>query len=183
MGFNPIIDPLPDSFNGCPVNADFKQGLRFFAAMADDSLQEEERSMIGLRLFFPATLPSAQEDAWHFIEHFISGGREADGGQDGPRLFDYNVDAGRLYAAFLQTYGIDLREVKMHWWMFLELFQALPEDTMLLKVVDIRGKRAPKYADAEYKANLQKAKRAFAINKGSNSAAALGKTLMSWAGR
>lgn len=181
MGFNAIIDPMPDSFSGHRINTDFRQGLRFFAAMADKTLSDQERGTIVVRLFFPETIPDSAEEAWRFIEHFISGGDEKRGAS-GPKLFDFNADAGRLYASFLQAYGIDLRKTEMHWWLFLELFRGLPEDTILMKVIETRGKVAPKYADAEYKSNLRKAKRAVAIDREGNDAAALGNTLKAWAG-
>ena len=183
MDFNPILDELPDSFNGCRVNTDFRQGLRFFAAMSDDSLDDSERGLVITRLFFPDAIPEPASEIWPFIEYFISGGDEKKENKNGQRVFDFNADSGRLYAAFLQTYGIDLRSASMHWWLFLELFRDLPEDTMLLKVIDIRGKKPPKYADDEYKTALRKAKRAFAIDSGNNDAASLGDVMRSWAGR
>jgi hypothetical protein len=183
MAFNILLDELPDSLDGCLVNTDFRQGLRFFAAMADKELDDAERSAIVVRLFFSEALPSDHEAIWPFIEFFVAGGVVDKTPATGARVFDFNVDAGRLYAAFLQAYRIDLREVKMHWWLFLELFRDLPDDTMLLKVIDTRGKKAPKYADEEYKAALRKAKRTFAIESGSSDAAALGDTLRAWAGR
>jgi len=183
MVFNPILDEPPRECCGVPIKSDFRQGLRFFRALADKDLDEAERSMILVRLFFDA-LPEDQSIVWPFIEWFISGGEEKKEGSS-ERVFDWNVDAGRLYAAFIQTYGINLSdpEIKMHWWVFMELFKALPEDTMLLKVMDIRGKKPPKYADDEYKAALRKAKRAFAIETSDNPARSLGEKLKSWAGR
>jgi len=183
MGFNPILDELPDSFNGCPVNTDFRQGLRFFAALADDDLSDIERKTIIVRLFFRDTIPEPVTDIWPFIKYFIAGGEEEPKGGSGQRVFDFNVDAGRVYAAFLQTYGIDLRATEMDWWLFLELFRDLPDDTMLLKVIDIRSKKAPKYADNEYRQALARAKRAFAIDQGKDEAASLGDVLRAWAGR
>jgi len=183
MAFNPILDELPDTFNGVQVNTDFRQGLRFFAALADKEIEEREKSGIILRLFFPKEIPEPASEVWPFIEYFISGGDAEKSGSTKARVFDWNADAGRLYAAFLQTYRIDLREIKMHWWIFLELFRDLPEDTMLLKVIDIRGKKPPKYADNEYKRDLRKAQQAFAIEQGLADAKALGDTMRAWAGR
>lgn len=183
MVFNPILDEPPSECSGVQIKSDFRQGLRFFRALADKELDEAEKSFVLIRLFFDR-LPDDQSIIWPFIEWFISGGAEKKEGGNDP-VFDWNVDAGRLYAAFIQTYGINLSDpdIKMHWWVFLELFKALPEDTMLLKVMDIRGKKPPKYADDEYKADLRKAKQAFAIDGIKDQARSLGETLKSWAGR
>jgi hypothetical protein len=181
MAFNPILDELPDTFNGVQVNTDFRQGLRFFAALADKDLEEREKSGIIIRLFFQSAIPEPASEIWPFIEYFIAGGDTEKSGSTKARVFDFNVDAGRLYAAFLQTYKIDLREAKIHWWIFLELFRDLPKNTMLSEVMEIRCKKAPKYADSEYKRDLRKAQQAFAIEQG-DGANGLGDIWRAWAG-
>jgi hypothetical protein len=184
MAFNLILDELPDTFRGCSVNTDFRQGLRFFAALADSSLDDKERSAVILRLFFGSAIPSDIESVKRFIDYFINGGGQKKKRERGGKItFDFNVDSGRLFSAFLQAYGIDLRTEKMHWWIFLELFHDLPEDTMLMRVIDIRQKKAPKYAGDEYKQDLYRAKREFAIETSGGSAATLGSALRGWAGR
>ena len=54
--------------------------------------------------------------------------------------FDYQCDAGYIVAAFQQAYGIDLAADKVHWWRFKALLHALPPETPLGKIVEIRGK-------------------------------------------
>ena len=54
--------------------------------------------------------------------------------------FDYQCDAGYIVAAFQQAYGIDLTTDKVHWWRFKALLHALPPETPLGKIVEIRGK-------------------------------------------
>jgi hypothetical protein len=59
------------------------------------------------------------------------------------KIFCWDADSGRIFAAFLQVYGIDLRTEKMHWWTFKTLFDALPADTKLMEVIQIRQKKIP----------------------------------------
>ena len=41
-----------------------------------------------------------------------------------------------IYAAFYATYGISLTTVEfLHWWEFLALFEGLPEDTLIKRVM------------------------------------------------
>lgn len=189
MAFNPILDEAPGTFYDYPVQTDFRQGLRFFKAVADKSLSDEEKNRVILAVFFGKdedgfiVQPEPRNEIWDFINWYISGGEDKKG-SSGKRVFDFNEDSGRIYAAFLQTYRIDLSDekVKMHWWKFLALFNALPEDTMLMKVIDLRGKKAPKYADNEYKNDLRKAQRQFALENGGDDAASLGAVMKSWAG-
>ena len=52
--------------------------------------------------------------------------------------FDYQCDAGYIVAAFQQAYGIDLTTDKVHWWRFMALMQALPQETALSQILQIR---------------------------------------------
>ena len=54
-------------------------------------------------------------------------------------VLDYEIDAEYIYAAFMQAYGIDLIDTDMHWHKFQALFNALPEDTMIVKLMHYRS--------------------------------------------
>lgn len=62
------------------------------------------------------------------------------------RYFDFNQDAFLIYAAFRQTYGIDLNKErdKLHYQAFIALFSALPENTRMAQVMKIRATEIPK---------------------------------------
>ena len=64
---------------------------------------------------------------------------------DGEALVDYKRDAGLIYCAFLQGYGIDLFEMqgKLHWAKFLTLLGNIPDETRLAKVIGYRGMNLP----------------------------------------
>ncbi len=62
---------------------------------------------------------------------------------DGQKCFDFIQDAPLIYAAFMQAYGIDLFEQRIHWWKFITLLNALPSDTRFVEVVNIRTKPLP----------------------------------------
>jgi len=78
-------------------------------------------------------------------------------------VFDFREDAGRLYAAFVQAYGIDLTSVDLHWWQFVELFKSLPDDTMLKRVIEIRARPIDPNASAESRIEQVKLKERFAL--------------------
>lgn len=59
--------------------------------------------------------------------------------ESGKSITDIGIDQGRLYAAFLQAYGIDLCKTDMHWLQFCALLQAMPDTTMYSKVCTIRA--------------------------------------------
>lgn len=55
--------------------------------------------------------------------------------------YSYKEDADYIYAAFMQTYRIDLIEEqgKLHWSKFKALLSGLPKDTMFSQIMQIRG--------------------------------------------
>lgn len=62
------------------------------------------------------------------------------------KCVDFLQDAAYIYAAFMQTYGIDLidQQDKLHWWQFLSLFRGLPDDTRIVQIMSIRTRQIPK---------------------------------------
>ena len=167
--FNVILDDPPKSYKGYALRTDFRQGLKFFRNVGDDKMEETQKAKNIILCLFGAfhygLFKDEQtiKDTWQFINWYISGGKEEQEDIGGKRLFDFNIDHGRLYAAFLQVYGIDLRNTDLHWWIFLELFASLPDSTKLSSVIEIRNKEIPKKADKKYRAELLRLKRAFAI--------------------
>ena len=68
------------------------------------------------------------------------------------KVTDFEQDAGLIRAAFMQAYGIDLYNDRIHWIMFRELLNAIPEDTRYAYVVGIRARPIPaatKYNQSE----------------------------------
>jgi hypothetical protein len=171
MEFNPLIDGLPTNWRGVEINTDFRQVLRFYRVMQAEELSEFEKAVIVLKLFFEDELKGINaKEAWGFIGYFVSAGDDKKQAI-GKKVFDFEADSGRIFAAFLQVYQIDLSVKKIHWWIFLELFHSLPEDTMLMRVIDIRGRKPPKGSDREYLAALRKAQAAYKIGNEDNETA------------
>jgi hypothetical protein len=161
FSFNVILDSPPElMWRGVVQKTDFKQVLKFFRLMDDDGISEEEKAVLTIRLFFES-VPDV-DDLWKHLSDFISCGTE--GEEEGRPVFDWNIDHGRIFAAFLETYGIDLRTASMHWWVFLQLFQALPEDCKLLKIIELRSKKPNKHDSPEYRRELRKAQQKFSID-------------------
>ena len=88
---------------------------------------------------------------------------------DEQETISFSQDAGYIYAAFRQAYGIDLFEQqgKMQWWEFISLLQSLPENTRLSQIIDIRTRPVPVMTQKNYKEiqSLLKLKAQFAIKQ------------------
>lgn len=67
-------------------------------------------------------------------------------GESGPRAFDFEQDRDLIYSAFRQAYGVDLEQERgcLSWSDFLALLAAVPDDTKLAQIINIRLRPVPK---------------------------------------
>lgn len=77
--------------------------------------------------------------------------------------FDFEEDEGYFYAAFLGEYGIDLNEVKMHWFDFCALFTGLPDECRLKRIISVRTQNLNDEKTAAGKQRLRRLKRVFGL--------------------
>ena len=103
------------------------------------------------------------------IQKIISSGEKS----SGKRLMDFEQDAWAIYAAFVQAYGIDLHKTRLHWWTFLDLLRALPEDTRFSQIIGIRGQPLPKPTkyNADERRRIAQLKAEYALRPTGNNAA------------
>lgn len=83
-----------------------------------------------------------------------------------PRNFSFFYDSEFIFASFMQAYSIDLfdHHNKMHWDKFIALFNGLPSDTIMMRVIDIRERDIPTGKGSEESAReLRKAKARYAL--------------------
>lgn len=55
------------------------------------------------------------------------------------KIVDYIEDGEYIIASFMQTYGINLLEVDMHWHLFNALFIGLPDDSKIKQIMSMRA--------------------------------------------
>lgn len=149
--FNPLIDPPPETVevNGREyrIEADYRKVLAYQRLLQDPEMDDQDKAVLGLALFYGDQVRREDvQDLLAYSQYFINRGQEPREDQDEAaprkeRTFDILEDSGRIYAAFLQVYGINLRKAKIHWWIFWELLEGLPpEGTKLASVAEIRGR-------------------------------------------
>lgn len=163
----------------------FDRVLLFFKLIEDDSLSESEKTLQALKIFlqrpnesdehFISNLPQDSnflDEVFKIIIHEISDspyGKYEDEDTDNQvaseRIFDYQRDAGAIYASFWQDYGIDLHKQigKMQWSEFKALFDGLSDKTYFKKILDIRQKEIKSDMSSEEKTNILDAQRYFAL--------------------
>jgi hypothetical protein len=156
---NLLLEELPTTFGGKRFNSDFRAALKFFEVFESEIPDDEKAAKIAA-LFFPEGVPN--EDPWPFMETFLSGGEKRGG--EGKWCFDFSIDSGRIFVSFFQAYGIDLTTAKLHWYVFLELFRGLPDDTIMQKTIELRLKEPDKNDSAEYRQKLRRAQDAVRLD-------------------
>ena len=163
-----LTDALPTVWHGRRIDPDFRHMVRLSSAYSHGEIDADP---IGFALqlcgqfytecFSPDDL---QEKYSWLIEFYRAGeqaaeptaGTSASGPDKGP-AFDYRCDAPYIVAAFQQAYGIDLTREKLHWFRFRALFAALPEDTLMAKIMSWRTMDLSEYEGSmrDHYADLQ----------------------------
>lgn len=153
------------------IDADFRTGIAFEMLMQDDEFTDLEKAGKTLDLFYPV-LPPDRGHAMEQILWFYTCGKpmapqqEAQGETVGSRVYDYEYDAGYIYAAFLAQYNVDLVEIPyLHWWKFKALFHALDENQEFMKIMRYRAVDITQIPE-EQKDYYRKMKRLYALPDG-----------------
>ena len=131
---------LPVAGQDRPVQTDFRDVLDILAWLdgPDDTLRPDERWYVALALFyrdFDALPPAAWPEAARALAGCLAGPQA-----EGPRLIDWQRDAGLIVAGVNRAAGCEVRALPyLHWWSFLGWFAAM-EPGALGTVVAIRDK-------------------------------------------
>lgn len=108
--------------------------------------EHPEEALALMAQFYREPVPQEQSAAAYgsMIDFYRAGEQALNGSEDCPGssssspAFDYHCDAPYIVAAFQQAYGIDLTREKLHWFRFRALFAALPEETLMAKIMSWR---------------------------------------------
>lgn len=171
---NILLDGLPSEvdINGRSVriNTDYRAGLKFEKLLNDRRRNELDTLLDSVSLYFPGEQFSDQDagavvDAmlWFYRCGDTDPIEDQDGAGGEERAFDIDYDAGLVYSAFLQAYGIDLVTEKLHWWQFRSLFDSLPDSTRLIQIIGYRTAEVPENATDKERQRIEKLRRAHAL--------------------
>lgn len=132
------------------------------AAMSHKSNAEKVADM--LLLCYGKKMPPSLKEACKQMMRFYSRGKESsESDGDSRRAFDLIHDFGLVSAAFMSRYGIDLRETKLHWWQFWELFDGLGEDEKIIKVIGWRAAKPGQIKNKEERKFIRKMQELYAL--------------------
>jgi len=136
-----LMNGLPEEYEGIPISADFRNMIQVDLILHDDDLNEIEKTAAALNQLYEEP-PKDTHKAAKGLEWFFSRGETETVGKSkgiekaAKKGYDFEQDANLIYSAFYSTYNISLTTVDfLHWWEFLALFEGLPEETMIKRVI------------------------------------------------
>ncbi|MCM1439830.1 MAG: Gp15 family bacteriophage protein [Roseburia sp.] len=175
---NVLMDNLPDTVviagEAVPINTDYRTGILVEQSLNDPLLSDDEKLVTLLRLYYGEDVfqlfsdMDTVKEALDRIKWFYQCGTDEqteDSGGDPYKEppFSYEYDAAYIYAAFVEAYGIDLTENRLHWWQFRALFLGLPEDVQFCKIMGYRTMEIPPKMPKDRKKFYQKMKRIYKL--------------------
>lgn len=136
-----LMNGLPEEYEGIPISADFRNMIQVDLILHDTESSETEKTIAALHQLYPEMPKDAHKAveglAWFFTRgNTPSGGKDTSAKKAPKKAFSFEQDATLIYAAFYATYGLSLTTVEfLHWWEFMALFEGLPEDTLIQRVM------------------------------------------------
>lgn len=158
---NVLYEPLPQEWNGYPINWWFQVGVQIYLVSEDNELADHEKTEIILDLLFEEEKPSSSEEVEECMKWFLNGWNHdrSPREKEKKKLLDYKKDQWRIYADFRQIYGINLNEASdLHWWEFMGMLWNMPaKQSSFLQVIEIRRKKIKNKMGKEERAAIKEA--------------------------
>lgn len=146
---------LPKSLNiggeNFSIRYDYRVILDIFEALNDPELDEQEKALAVLQMFYlDFDDLEDYDEALKACFAFINGGRAESRQQKRPKLLDWNQDFCYIVAPVNRVIGYEVRGVDydpstntggLHWWTFLSAYMEIGE-CLFAQIVRIREKKA-----------------------------------------
>jgi hypothetical protein len=181
-----LTDALPTVWHGRRIDPDFRHMVRLSNAYSHGKLEKDPTEALSImkRFYREPVLYEQTPDAYSQMVDFYRAGEQAAAGTSyqpdstpaSPPAFDYQCDAGYIVAAFQQAYGIDLTCEKVHWFRFRALFAALPEETLMAKIMSWRTMDLSEY-EGSMRAHYADLQERFALPASLRGGAAVAQTV------
>ncbi|VHD54769.1 bacteriophage Gp15 family protein [Streptococcus pyogenes] len=184
-----LNDPLVESFEFrgeiYSINLSFNKVLDVFDVIDDDFLNEVEKCFLCLDILLDRTdLPfSYAVDLWIHIKKNYIDTKKSEKPQldikgnpmpvvkekeDNEKVIDLRLDAEFIYASFRQAYQINLlkEQNRLSWIEFKALLNALPDDTVMQRIIAIRQWEDDGEGSKKYRDNMRKLKAKYSLDEG-----------------
>lgn len=173
---NMLVDLLPTkvTIDGIEykINCDFRTSILFELLMQDVELNNEEKLISALDLYYPELPANINQAIEKMLWFYRCGKDEVDsknnnkGTSKAVNIYSYEYDDDYIYSAFLYQYNIDLQDINyLHWWKFKAMFKALKEDNMIVKIMGYRTIELSKIKDKEQRKYYKGLKKIYELPK------------------
>lgn len=148
---NILLNKFPDTVRihevSYKINTGFQIGIRFEMMMCDSTISYENKLLQALQLYYPI-IPedinaAVEQLLWFYccgVDDTINQNKQQKSSGVEEPMFSYEQDQSMIYTAFLLYYHIDLNAAyDLHWWKFKQLFQELPDEAKIKKVMMYRS--------------------------------------------
>ena len=177
MRSNILLDDLPETVmvDDCRyfIQSDFRVMIRFEQLMQDPTIDNRNRVMAWLDLFFGKDIPENIQEAVEAILDFYRCGeppKKASVKKNGnveikpDMIYDYEHDAPYIFGAFLSQYHIDLNDIEyLHWWKFMAMFRSLNSDNKIVEIMGYRSADLTKIEDKKERSRIARMKELYAL--------------------
>lgn len=163
-----MVYDLPTSIEVCgtsyEIRSDYRAVLDICIALSDAELDEQERALVLLTVFYPQLRTMPQEHYQEAVKQccdFINGPGGYEGAGQRAKVLDWEQDFSMIVSDVNRVAGCEVRSLPFcHWWTFLSWFNGIGEG-QLSTVVSIREKlrKGKKLSDWErefYRGNRNK---------------------------
>ena len=169
-----ILDELPEVVkidgSSYSIDTDFKTSMLFELTMLDNSIDNKEKVINALELYFGDDIPTNVDEAIKAIMWFYSRGKEArelkhnGSGVKISNIYNFEYDADYIYSAFMHDYNIDLQDVQnLHWWKFKAMFDSLNKDNKFCKIMEYRSMDLKSIKDKEQRQHYKEMQELYKI--------------------
>lgn len=130
------------------IYSDFRTSILFETMMRNSELQSWEKLNQMLSLYYPVIPPNRQEAIEKALWFYNCGKDREDPQKERNQTrkefrqdrvsYSFEQDAPYIFAAFMGTYRMNLQRIpsaELHWWEFIALFDSLPDDCKIRKIM------------------------------------------------
>lgn len=148
------------------INTDFRVWIEISMIMESET-EYEEKILKLLCLAYKKELPPHLDTAvFALLQFFFCGEKnENKSGAVSEKIMDFARDEGLIYSGFVQQYGIDLFDARLHWHKFLYLLNGLGEDTAFMKIVGYRSVDCDKIKNKDTRKILRRMKKKYSLSR------------------
>lgn len=160
-----LISP-PNKILSKEIDTGFYKWIKIGRILESNLRQNEKASLVLLNTI--GEIPQEPAEWIEAILDFYCCGRPVSKSEPKNKVLDWEKDSATIWADFRGYFGIDLDKENFHWWEFMALFESLPKDCAIKRIMGIRAIDLSKIKDPEIRAEYEEQKRLVALEAPEN---------------